>query len=143
MEPEDATHALNQIQGDQAQQRDSEQRDFEQHRAGDDSPESRPQDAGRPEAHPAEMPLPGAPLPEAALEDRFDSNYRYVLVAARRARQIQRGSPPLVATHSTKACRVARDEIAAGLVKYIRLPSVEHPKTSEPGPLVNTYSSYR
>ena len=54
------------------------------------------------------------------IEDGFDSNYRFVLVAARRARQLQNGSQPLVASHSTKACRVAQDEIAAGKVKYVR-----------------------
>ena len=50
------------------------------------------------------------------LEDKFESHYSYVLVAARRARQLQNGSQPLVASRSTKACRVAQDEIAAGKV---------------------------
>jgi DNA-directed RNA polymerase subunit omega len=54
------------------------------------------------------------------IEDGFESNYRYVLVAARRARQLQNGSQPLVSSRSTKACRVAQDEIAAGKVKYLR-----------------------
>lgn len=54
------------------------------------------------------------------LEDGFDSNYRYVLVAARRARQLQNGSQPLVPSRSTKACRVAQDEIAAGKVKFVQ-----------------------
>ncbi len=50
----------------------------------------------------------------------FDSNYRFVLVAARRARQLQGGSLPMVTSLSTKACRVAQDEIAAGKVHYIQ-----------------------
>lgn len=54
------------------------------------------------------------------IQEGFDSNYRFVLVAARRARQLQNGSQPLVSSHSTKACRVAQDEIAAGKVKYVR-----------------------
>ncbi len=49
----------------------------------------------------------------------FDSNYRYILVAARRARQIQSGARPLVETHSRKPCKIARQEIEAGLVKYV------------------------
>jgi DNA-directed RNA polymerase subunit omega len=53
------------------------------------------------------------------LIDGFDSNYRYVLVAARRARQIAGGAPPLVDTNARKACRIAREEIAAGKVQYI------------------------
>jgi len=53
------------------------------------------------------------------LMDGFDSNYRYVLVAARRARQIAGGAPPLVQTGTRKACRIACEEIAAGKVQYI------------------------
>lgn len=49
----------------------------------------------------------------------FDSKYRYILVAARRARQIQGGSSAMVDTTSHKACRIARDEIQAGKVKYV------------------------
>jgi DNA-directed RNA polymerase subunit omega len=54
------------------------------------------------------------------IENQFDSNYRKVLVAARRARQIQNGSSALVPTHSTKACRIAQDEIEAGKISYVR-----------------------
>ena len=52
------------------------------------------------------------------LMDGFDSNYRYVLVAARRARQLAGGAPPLVDTNARKVCRIAREEIAAGKVQY-------------------------
>lgn len=52
------------------------------------------------------------------IKQGFDSNYRYVLVAARRARQLQNGSQPLVTTHSAKACRVAQEELDAGVVGY-------------------------
>lgn len=50
--------------------------------------------------------------------DGFDSKYRYILVAARRARQIQSGAPALLKANSRKASRVAQDEIDAGLVEY-------------------------
>jgi DNA-directed RNA polymerase subunit omega len=53
------------------------------------------------------------------LMDGFDSNYRYILVAARRARQLQGGAPPVIETHSRKPCRIAQDEIKAGKVKWI------------------------
>ena len=53
------------------------------------------------------------------IETSFDSNYRKVLVAARRARQLQNGSTPLVQSHSSKACRVAQDEVNAGKVAYV------------------------
>ncbi|MFY9949105.1 MAG: DNA-directed RNA polymerase subunit omega, partial [Candidatus Sulfotelmatobacter sp.] len=45
------------------------------------------------------------------LIEGFDSNYRYILVAARRARQLQSGAPPVVQTNSRKPCRIAQDEI--------------------------------
>jgi DNA-directed RNA polymerase subunit omega len=54
------------------------------------------------------------------IETGFDSNYRKVLVAARRARQIQSGAHALVSTHSTKACRIAQDEIDAGKIAYVK-----------------------
>jgi DNA-directed RNA polymerase subunit omega len=57
------------------------------------------------------------------IKSGFDSNYRYVLVAARRARQIENGSSPLIPSHSHKACRVAQDEIDAGKVSYVRKDS--------------------
>jgi len=54
------------------------------------------------------------------IETQFDSNYRKVLVAARRARQLQNGSSALIPTHSTKACKIARDEIEAGKIAYVK-----------------------
>jgi DNA-directed RNA polymerase subunit omega len=54
------------------------------------------------------------------IETSFDSNYRKVLVAARRARQLQSGSHALVATQSTKACRIAQEEIEAGKIAYVK-----------------------
>jgi DNA-directed RNA polymerase subunit omega len=54
------------------------------------------------------------------IETKFDSNYRKVLVAARRARQLQSGSHALIPTHSTKACRIAQDEVNAGKIAYVK-----------------------
>lgn len=52
------------------------------------------------------------------LKEGFDSNYRYVLVAARRARQLAGGAPPLVNTNARKVCKIAQEEIDAGKVQY-------------------------
>ena len=52
------------------------------------------------------------------LMEGFDSNYRYILVAARRARQLSGGAPPLVSTNARKPSRVAQEEIAAGKIQY-------------------------
>ena len=54
------------------------------------------------------------------IETQFDSNYRKVLVAARRARQLQSGSRALVSSQSNKACRIAQDEIKAGKIAYVK-----------------------
>jgi DNA-directed RNA polymerase subunit omega len=54
------------------------------------------------------------------IETQFDSNYRKVLVAARRARQLQSGSRALVASQSNKACRIAQDEVEAGKIAYVK-----------------------
>lgn len=69
-----------------------------------------------------------------AIENEYDSNFRYVLVAARRARQLQNGSEPLVQSRSRKACKVAQEEIAAGKIAYVKKedapvlkPEVESP----------------
>lgn len=55
-----------------------------------------------------------------SVEQQFDSNFRYVMVAARRARQLQNGLPALVSSHSGKPCKVALDEIHAGKVGYVK-----------------------
>jgi DNA-directed RNA polymerase subunit omega len=52
------------------------------------------------------------------IETGFDSNYRKVMVAARRARQLQSGSHALVHTSSNKPCRIAQEEITAGKIAY-------------------------
>ena len=54
------------------------------------------------------------------VETKFDSNYRKVLVAARRARQLQGGSHALVSSQSTKPCRIAQEEIRAGKISYVK-----------------------
>jgi DNA-directed RNA polymerase subunit omega len=48
----------------------------------------------------------------------FDSNYRYVLVSARRARQLLSGARPQIETSTRKPCKVAMEEIQAGKVKW-------------------------
>jgi DNA-directed RNA polymerase subunit omega len=53
------------------------------------------------------------------LVEGFDSNYRYVLVAARRARQLLSGARPQVETGARKPCKIAMEEIKAGKVKWI------------------------
>jgi DNA-directed RNA polymerase subunit omega len=69
------------------------------------------------------------------IETSFDSNYRKVLVAARRARQLQSGSHALISTQSTKACRIAQEEIDAGKISYVKT-AVEVHKPLIDGPAI-------
>lgn len=52
-------------------------------------------------------------------EDAFINKYSLVRGAARRARQLQSGATPMINAKSTKACRVAQDEIQQGQVKFV------------------------
>ena len=65
------------------------------------------------------------------LHHGFDSNYRYILVAARRARQLQNGAHPMVETASRKPCRIAEQEISADKVKWF-VPEKKVDATVEP-----------
>ena len=52
------------------------------------------------------------------LNDSNQNKYSLVKGAARRARQLQSGAPPLGVSKSMKACRVAQDEVRSGKVTY-------------------------
>jgi DNA-directed RNA polymerase subunit omega len=47
-----------------------------------------------------------------------DSKFRFILIAAKRARQLQAGAKPLVQTQTKKLTKVAQMEVEAGLVPY-------------------------
>jgi DNA-directed RNA polymerase subunit omega len=47
-----------------------------------------------------------------------DSKFRFITVAAQRAKQIQNGAKPRVETRSRKATRVAMEETLAGAVSW-------------------------
>ena len=47
-----------------------------------------------------------------------DSKYRMILMAAKRARQLQAGAKPLVHTTSRKTARIALEEMRAGVVRF-------------------------
>ena len=65
------------------------------------------------------------------MEEIFVNKYSLVKGAARRARQLQSGAAPLVPSKSTKACRVAQDEIRDGFVTYL-LPKLQTVAVTEP-----------
>ncbi|MBV9670702.1 MAG: DNA-directed RNA polymerase subunit omega [Acidobacteriales bacterium] len=47
-----------------------------------------------------------------------ESKYREILIAAKRARQLEGGAPKLVESRSRKACKIALEEIRAGKIEY-------------------------
>jgi len=68
------------------------------------------------------------------LKDGFDSNYRYVLVAARRARQLSSGAPRLVETNASKPCKIAQQEIEAGKIRFTTQAKKEEPAAVQEPP---------
>jgi DNA-directed RNA polymerase subunit omega len=46
------------------------------------------------------------------------STYRFIIVAAKRARQLQGGARPVLPTSSKKSTIIAMEEVRRGLVKY-------------------------
>lgn len=48
----------------------------------------------------------------------IDSKFRYIIVAAKRTRQLQAGSKPMVSAQSRKFTRIAQEEVTSGLVKF-------------------------
>ena len=52
------------------------------------------------------------------LPQKLDSKFRYILVAAKRARQLQAGARPLIQSTEKRLTRVAQEEVTAGLVAF-------------------------
>jgi len=51
-------------------------------------------------------------------DDPEQSTYRFIIVAAKRARQLQGGARPFLPTSSKKPTVIATEEVRRGLVKY-------------------------
>ena len=60
------------------------------------------------------------------IPQNIDSKYRFVILSALRARQIQGGSMPMIKEPRHKATQIAQKELVQGLVKF-RVPGVEEP----------------
>lgn len=56
------------------------------------------------------------------LPQNMDSKFRFILLAAKRARQLQAGARPLVQSPHKKSTRVAQQEVEAGLVPFEIIP---------------------
>lgn len=51
------------------------------------------------------------------IPENLESKYRFVILSALRAEQLQVGAIPRVKAHSRKATVIAQEEVAAGLVE--------------------------
>jgi DNA-directed RNA polymerase subunit omega len=60
-------------------------------------------------------------------DDEEKSMYRFIIVAAKRARQLQGGARPALPTSSKKATVIAIEEVRRGLVKYEILSPIVEP----------------
>ena len=62
-------------------------------------------------------------------DDPDQSTYRFIIVAAKRARQLQGGARPVLPTSSKKPTIIAVEEVRRGLVKYNLFgPAPEEPQ---------------
>lgn len=62
------------------------------------------------------------------LLDKVDSKYRLVMIAAKRARQLNQGAAPLVHPKSYKPTYIVLEELAAGRIEYRVEPLAEEAK---------------
>jgi len=64
------------------------------------------------------------------IPDNIDSKYRFVILSALRARQIQGGSMPMIKEPRHKSTQIAQKEILQGLVKF-RIPEKDSDQPAE------------
>ena len=65
-------------------------------------------------------------------DDPEQSTYRFIIVAAKRARQLQGGARPVLPPSSKKQTVIAMEEVQRGLVKYSLTGQVPAPMPVEP-----------
>lgn len=64
--------------------------------------------------------------------ENLESKFRFVHVAARRARQLQTGARPLISTPLRKATRIAVEEVLSNVVQYEVLDNEQQAVNQEP-----------
>ncbi|MGB7762955.1 MAG: DNA-directed RNA polymerase subunit omega [Bryobacteraceae bacterium] len=68
-------------------------------------------------------------------DDEEQSTYRFIIVAAKRARQLQGGARPVLPTSSKKSTIIAMEEVRRGLVKYSLTGTAPELPAAEPAAL--------
>ncbi len=73
--------------------------------------------------------------PHTIPDDPEQSTYRWIIIAAKRARQLQGGARPFLPTTSKKSTVIAMEEVRRGLVKWedpaVAVAPVEEAKPPE------------
>jgi len=75
-----------------------------------------------------EAPQPASSDVIAIPDDQEQSVYRFIIVAAKRARQLQSGMRPKVQSQGKKMTRVAIEETRKGMVQYYDLENAPPPE---------------
>lgn len=57
--------------------------------------------------------------------DNIGSKYRFIILAAQRAKQLQNNAKPKIKIRSTKPAHIAMKELEADVISYEILPVVE------------------
>ena len=65
-------------------------------------------------------------------DDPEQSTYRFIIVSAKRARQLQGGARPVLPTSSKKPTVIAAEEVRRGLVKYNAFGQAPDAQPEEP-----------
>jgi len=80
-----------------------------------------------------DSPAPRNNMNASIPDDPEQSTYRFIIVAAKRARQLQGGARPVLPTSSKKPTIIAMEEVRRGLVKYeiLGIPPVEEAPAPE------------
>lgn len=55
-------------------------------------------------------------------ENTFDSKFRFIIVAAQRAKQLLKGERPKIKSRHRNPIRIAQEELKSGAIKYEILP---------------------
>lgn len=80
------------------------------------------------------------PFPIEELVDRCGSRFAVVVAAAKRAKQIKEGAPPLVSLPTRNPLTIALHEIAAGLVEITEAPVIVPDEVAVVAPVEETIS---
>ena len=68
------------------------------------------------------------PLEDTQLANEIgsiDSKFRYIIVAAKRSRQLQGGARPLISSSSGKLTKIAQEETSLGLIQFEIITNID------------------